>query len=532
MSALATGQVISHYRIVRTLGAGGMGEVYLAEDIRLGRQVALKVLASETAGDPDRRARFEREARAVAALNHPGIVTIHSVEEDQGLLFLTMEVVEGATLAERIPPEGLPLDELLKISIPLTDAVGTAHQRGITHRDLKPANVMIGHDGRVKVLDFGLAKQQLQDALGHETALATANLTGEGRILGTVAYMAPEQALGKPVDQRSDIFSLGIVLFEMATGQKPFAGDSSVSVLSAVLKDTPPLVTDLRPHLPRDLGRMVKRCLAKDPEERYQTAKDLRNDLKALKEDSDSGELARGSVSVSVPAISTHTGVVAPVATRARRIWPWAAAAAALLTGGAFVAWSASAPAPPRVIATRQITTDGIRKGPPVTDGTRLYFDVGRLQGTNDRGSAFAQVAASGGETVELAPSSGMVILDIDQNGTELLVTEVAGTGDNDLYVRPVLGGTARRVGDIKTNSLRVYGRSATWSPDKSHIVYTYGLEVRVAQERWKRFPHAAESAGRSVRPPMVSRWRTAPLFGPGREDRELVTMGGERRRY
>src|SRR4029453_14619391 len=168
------GQAISHYRVIRTLGAGGMGEVYLAEDTKLGRQVALKVLAHETAHDPDRRARFEREARAVAALNHPGIVTIHSVEEDKALLFLTMEVVEGVTLSEGIPPEGLPLDELLKIGIPLTDAVGTAHQRGITHRDLKPGNVMIGHDGRVKVLDFGLAKQQLQDAFGHETALPTA----------------------------------------------------------------------------------------------------------------------------------------------------------------------------------------------------------------------------------------------------------------------------------------------------------------------------------------------------------------------
>ena len=203
MSALATGQVISHYRIVRTLGAGGMGEVYLAEDIRLGREVALKVLASETAGDPDRRARFEREARAVAALNHPGIVTIHSVEEDQGLLFLTMEVVEGATLAERIPRDGLPLDEL-PTSIPLTDAVGTAHQRGITHRDLKPANVMIGHDGRVKVLDFGLAKQQLQDALGHQTALATANLTGEGRIpVPSPTWRPSKRWVSRPISART-----------------------------------------------------------------------------------------------------------------------------------------------------------------------------------------------------------------------------------------------------------------------------------------------------------------------------------------
>ena len=288
------GQTVSHYQILRTLGVGGMGEVYLAEDMKLGRQVALKVLARDSAGDPDRRARFEREARAVAALNHPGIVTIHSVEEDQGVLFLTMELVDGRTLSECIPQGGMALDQLLKIGIPLTDAVGTAHHRGITHRDLKPANVMVGHDGRVKVLDFGLAKQQLQESFQSETALApTAHATAAGKILGTVAYMSPEQAEGKPVDPRSDIFSLGVVLFEMATGQRPFKGDSNVSVLSAVLKDTPPLVTELRSDLPRDLGRIVKRCLAKDQEERYQSAKDLRNDLKALKEDSDSAEIAR-----------------------------------------------------------------------------------------------------------------------------------------------------------------------------------------------------------------------------------------------
>jgi len=235
------GQTVSHYRILRSLGAGGMGEVYLAEDTKLGRHVALKVLASETASDPDRRARFEREARAIAALNHPGIVTIHSVEEHQGLLFITMELVEGQTLAQYIPAAGMPLADLLKIAIPLADAVGTAHQRGIMHRDLKPANVMIGNDGRVKVLDFGLAKQQAEATVQDETALQpTAHATAEGKILGTVAYMSPEQAQGKPVDHRSDIFSLGVVLFEMATGQRPFKGDSSVSVLSSVLRDTPP----------------------------------------------------------------------------------------------------------------------------------------------------------------------------------------------------------------------------------------------------------------------------------------------------
>src|SRR5512134_1343045 len=181
---------LGHYQILRSIGAGGMGEVYLAEDTRLGRKVALKVLAASMAADPERRGRFEREARAIAALNHPNIVTIHSVEEHEGVVFLTMELVEGKTLSELMPRQGMTLEQLLKIAIPLTDAVGAAHQRGITHRDLKPANVMVGEDGRVKVLDFGLAKLQEYTALDASTAtLGSAQLTGEGKIMGTVAYM-------------------------------------------------------------------------------------------------------------------------------------------------------------------------------------------------------------------------------------------------------------------------------------------------------------------------------------------------------
>jgi eukaryotic-like serine/threonine-protein kinase len=222
MSALVAGQTISHYRILRPLGAGGMGEVYRAEDTKLGRQVALKVLAHETSSDPDRRARFEREARAIAALNHPNIVTIYSVEEDNGVLFMTMELVDGTALAEIIPATGMSLDKLLKVATPLADAIGTAHHRGITHRDLKPANVMISDEGRVKVLDFGLAKQQAGAFHGEAALLPTEHVTAEGKILGTIAYMSPEQVEGKIIDQRSDIFSLGIVLFEMATGQRPF----------------------------------------------------------------------------------------------------------------------------------------------------------------------------------------------------------------------------------------------------------------------------------------------------------------------
>ena len=296
---------LGHYRIVRAIGAGGMGDVYLADDTKLGRQVALKVLTSDGSdrneGDgsgsssrAERRQRFEREARAVAALNHPNIITIYSVEEHEAVLFLTMEYVEGRTLTDLIPREGMSLAQWLQIAIPLADAVGAAHQRGITHRDLKAANVMVGSDGRLKVLDFGLAKVRDESRIdGLSRTLTVEPLTGEGRILGTVAYMSPEQAQGKPVDARSDVFSLGILLFEMATGQRPFQGDTSMSVLSAIIKDTPAPVTDLRADLPRDVGRVLRRCLAKDPEERYQTAKDLRADLRLLKEDVDSDASGR-----------------------------------------------------------------------------------------------------------------------------------------------------------------------------------------------------------------------------------------------
>src|SRR5215471_4770191 len=271
-----TGETVGHFRILEPLGKGGMGEVFVAEDTRLHRRVALKVLPPLFAADPEHRERFEREARAVAALNHPNIVTIHSVEEHGGEMFLTMELVDGKPLSDVIQRGGLPLERLLRIGSEVADAIAAAQQQGITHRDLKPANVMITPSGRAKVLDFGLAK--LKDA---ETAApaddltrmsSRSDLTGEGKIVGTVAYMSPEQAEGKPVDSRSDIFSLGVVLHEMATGDKPFKGDTNVSVISSIIKDTPPSVTDSNPSLPAELARIVRRCLAKDPERRYQTA--------------------------------------------------------------------------------------------------------------------------------------------------------------------------------------------------------------------------------------------------------------------
>jgi eukaryotic-like serine/threonine-protein kinase len=284
---LQPGVRLGPYTILSLLGVGGMGEVYRAHDPRLRRDVAIKVLPAEFSADSDRLRRFEQEARAAAALNHPNIVTIHSVEESDRTRFLTMELLEGRSLNELIPTDGMPLDRLLTIVIPLADAISAAHQAGITHRDLKPANVMIAADGRVKVLDFGLAKLREPQLLESDaSALPTATVTGEGRILGTVAYMSPEQAEGKPLDSRSDIFSLGVMLFEMATGKRPFVGDTSISLLSSIIKDTPQSVTDLKPALPRELSRIIKRCLVKDPEYRYQSAKDLRNELRELERDS------------------------------------------------------------------------------------------------------------------------------------------------------------------------------------------------------------------------------------------------------
>jgi non-specific serine/threonine protein kinase len=292
------GKTLSHYRIAEKLGEGGMGEVYLAEDTRLNRKVALKVLPEEMAKDPERLERFEREAQAVAALNHPNIVTIHSVEEADGYRFLIMELVEGKTLAEELLKGPLPLDEFLDLVVHLSDALAAAHNEGITHRDLKPANVMIGKDSRVKVLDFGLAKLRGLSPAEGDLDAPTAALTQDGLILGTVPYMSPEQLQGKPVDHRSDIFSLGIMLYEMITGRRPFRGETSVDLISSILRDTPQPVTKIKVGLPDDLGRILRRCLEKDPGRRYQSAQEMRIEFEDLKRGS--SEASKGPPSIAV----------------------------------------------------------------------------------------------------------------------------------------------------------------------------------------------------------------------------------------
>ena len=281
--ALAVGSRIGQYEVLSAIGAGGMGEVYRARDSHLGRDVALKILPDLFAADPERRARFDHEARTVAALNHPNIVTIYSVEERGSTRFLTMEIVEGQTIDALLPPGGLPLPELLRYAIPIVDAVSAAHDRQIVHRDLKPSNVMVTRDGRVKVLDFGLAKFQHAPALDEAAQTMTAGpVTSIGHIVGTSAYMSPEQAEGRRIDHRSDLFSLGILLYEMATGVRPFTGDTAFAVLLAIARDAPKPITQVRPGASRDLERIIDRCLEKDPERRFQSATELRERLGSL----------------------------------------------------------------------------------------------------------------------------------------------------------------------------------------------------------------------------------------------------------
>jgi len=320
---LSPGSRLGRYEILASLGAGGMGEVYRAHDPSLDRDIALKILAPDLAQDPARLARFAREARAVAALNHPHIVTIYSTEEAGGTHFLTMELVEGQTLDGITPSAGMPVARFLQIALPLTDALTAAHQKQVTHRDLKPANVMVAADGRVKVLDFGLAR--IGTATDERTVEVTRPaLTREGTIVGTMPYMSPEQIEGRPLDHRSDLFSLGILFYEMLSGGRPFVAESSPLLMAAILRDTPPDVSERRPEVPEALARLIDRCLEKRPEDRIQTARDVYNELRHVQKQLESGHVRRtaagsGAVSTDTPHPPDGAGMwiaVLPFASR------------------------------------------------------------------------------------------------------------------------------------------------------------------------------------------------------------------------
>jgi eukaryotic-like serine/threonine-protein kinase len=454
---------LGHYRILEPIGQGGMGEVYAAEDTRLHRRIALKVLPRLLAEDPERRLRFEREAQAIAALNHPNIVTIHSVEESDGTPFLTMEMVEGKPLTDVIPRGGLPLATLLKIAIAISDAIAAAQQRGITHRDLKPANVMVTDEGRVKVLDFGVAKlRDLEIAAAGEdlTRGPTRQLTGEGRIIGTIAYMSPEQAEGKPVDSRSDIFAVGVLLHEMATGDRPFKGDTNVSIISSILKDNPAPVTDLNPGLPADLARIIRRCLAKDAGRRYQTATDLRNDLEDLKQQTDSG----------VSEIATRPAVRPRASARWLPLAAIALAVMAVATAYLLTQKTRSTPAATFAIDhfDRLTTTGTVSLAAISPDGKYVVH----VKGTQGDPSLWVRQTATTSDVQIVAP--GTVIYDgvgFSPDGNYVYYTTYPrpGGGLATLYRVPVLGGTPSIV-------LADVDSVIAFSPDAKSFAFTRGV--------------------------------------------------------
>jgi Tol biopolymer transport system component len=426
--SLATGTRLGSYEIVAPIGAGGMGDVYRAKDSKLKRQVALKVLPGALANDPERRARLQHEAEVLAALNHPNVAIIYGIEDSTGTVALVMELVEGGPLNEKIRSKGMPLLDVLKLAVQIASGLEAAHKVGIVHRDLKPSNVMVTPTGVVKLVDFGLAKllEAPKPETGETETIGATPKTEEGQILGTVAYMSPEQAQGKPVDVRTDVFSFGTLLYEMFTGTKPFQGENKLSTMTAILQQDPTPLSEVasRP-LPREAERIVLRCLRKDPDRRFQTVSDLRLALEDLKDDSTAGRL----------------GPIPAVASTARPWWPWAVATAAVLAivAGASYWFLRLKPASPRTL--QQITFEaGIAKDPALSPDGKLLAYASDRGGEGQLDIWLKQMA--GGEPVRLTSGPGSKSSpQFSADGTKIYY--ISG---GDISEVPALGGISRKI--------------------------------------------------------------------------------------
>jgi len=432
------GVTVSHYRIRRKLGSGGMGVVYEADDTKLRRAVALKFIPEDLARDPRALDRLRREAQAASALNHPNVCTVYDIDEFEGQPFIVMELLEGHTLSHQIAGKPMPVGEVLAVAVQLADALGAAHARGIVHRDIKPQNIFIAPRGQVKVLDFGVAKQSRP---GPESTA----LTDTGAVVGTAGYMAPEQIRGGTASPRSDLFGLGVVMYEMLSGKAAFGGPSAVEVMHAILREDPPPLPDT---VPLPLQRIVHRCLEKDAGRRFQTATDLAFALR------------------SCSPSAAH-----------RRAWlRWAAVAAALAVACALLFWLRRPAPPPRVLDIVQITRNSLpHVSPLIADGTRLYLST-----LSSFGPSAYQVSVNGGEMAPLnLQLKRAYLLGVTPDRTEYLACRLLNYDlsfpECELWAEPVFGGSPRRLGNLVVSD-------AAWSPDGQQLAYTQKTELHIAR--------------------------------------------------
>ena len=455
---LIIGVHVGPYEILALLGAGGMGEVYRARDTSLKRDVAIKVIPAYWSRDPERLHRFELEAQAAAALNHPNIVSIFHVGQHEGSPYIVTELLQGETLRDRLQRGPLRFREALDHGVDIARGLAAAHSAGIVHRDLKPENLFLTKEGRVKILDFGIAKlQQVQLASADSATVTLQDETVPGQVLGTVGYMSPEQVRGQAADARSDIFALGAILYEMLTGKRAFQKPTSAETMSAILNEDPPTISQVTPDLPPGLHRIVNRCLEKSPDKRFQDASDLAFALEAI---SDS--------SAAIPAVNQEVR-------RKRWVWIAAVTAVVLATAAALIVWSKPSTAVPVVEAVTQLTDDGEPKpslGKLVTDGARIYFNEG-VTGSLKIG----QVAVTGGPTAVIPTRlENAQVAGLTHEGSALL-TLVGGFVEfrSALWTIPLPTGEPRRLGSIEA-------QDADFFPD-GRIIFARGSDLYVSAQ-------------------------------------------------